>query len=81
MRGIVAPALVHERDLSIIGSDVELALMFAFLEYDKRRNDQFRNATYSFFSKILWPLILIQAGPENYIGIDALLFFDLRLLD
>ncbi|NVM53039.1 MAG: hypothetical protein HWN66_05005 [Candidatus Helarchaeota archaeon] len=79
MRGIIAPALVHERDLTIFNPDMELALMFALMEYDKRRHDQFREASYEFFSKILWPLTLIQAGPANYIGIDRMkLFFDLQ---
>jgi hypothetical protein len=55
---------------------MELALMFALLEYDKRRHGQ---GTYQFFSKILWPLMFIQAGSENYIGIDGLFIFDLQM--
>ncbi|HUY01480.1 MAG TPA: hypothetical protein VMV49_18095 [Candidatus Deferrimicrobium sp.] len=78
MRGIIAPVLVHERDLSIVRSDLELALMFGFLEYDKRRHGQLREGVYDFFSKILWPIAFIQAGSENYIGIDGLQFFDLQ---
>ncbi len=76
MPGLIAPVLVHERDLSIITPDMELALMFALLEYDKRRHGQ---GTYQFFSKILWPLMFIQAGSENYIGIDGLFVFDLQM--
>ncbi|MHA1356779.1 MAG: hypothetical protein ACTSRC_01570 [Candidatus Helarchaeota archaeon] len=77
-RGIVTPVLVHQQDLSTIPQDLELALMFAFSEYERKRHEQFRNATYEFFSKILWPLILIQTGAERYIGIDGLFFFDLQ---
>ncbi len=79
MSEIIAPALVHERDLTVYNPDLELALMFALLEYDKRRHEQFRDAKYIFFSKVLWPIALIQAGPENYIGIDRMkYFFDLQ---
>jgi len=78
MRGNIAPVLVHERDLEIVPPDLELALMFALLEYDKRRHEQYREAKYEFFSKVLWPLNLIQAGAENYLGIDGLFFFDLQ---
>ena len=78
MRGTVAPALVYERDLEIVPPDLELALMFALLEYDKHRHEQYREAQYVFFSKMLWPLNLIQAGAENYLGIDGLSFFDLQ---
>ncbi|MFX1296152.1 MAG: hypothetical protein ACFFD2_15045 [Promethearchaeota archaeon] len=74
---IVAPVLVHERDLTIIQSDLEIVLMFALAEYDKRRHEQYREGSYEFFSKIVWPVILIQTGSENYIGIDGLSFFDL----
>jgi len=78
MRGTVAPALVYEHDLEIVPPDLELALMFALLEYDKHRHEQYRKAKYEFFSKILWPLNLVQAGAENYLGIDGLFFFDLQ---
>lgn len=79
MRGMIAPALVHERDLMMVTTDMELALMFALMEYDKRRHEQYRKGEYEFFSKILWPVSLIQAGPENYIGIDRMkFFFDLQ---
>ena len=79
MRGIIAPALVHERDLSTYNPDMELALIFALTEYDKRRHGQYRDASYEYFVKILWPIALVQAGPENYIGIDRMKhFFDLQ---
>ena len=78
MRGIIAPVLVHERDLEIVPPDLEIALMFSLSEYDKRRHELHREAKYDFFSKMLWPLNLIQAGAENYLGIDGLSFFDLQ---
>lgn len=77
MRGTVAPVVVYERDLSIVPPDMELALMFALMEYDRRRHEQYRTGSYAFFSKLLWPLALIQAGSEKYIGIDGLSLFDL----
>lgn len=79
MSGTVTPALVHQRDLTVYNPDMELAFMFAFTEYDKRRHEQYRDASYVFFSKILWPIALMQAGPENYIAIDRMkYFFDLQ---
>jgi len=79
MSDIITPALVHERDLTAYNPDMELALMFALIEFEKRRHEQYRGAKYEFFSKILWPIALIQAGPENYIGIDRMkYFFDLE---
>ncbi len=79
MQGLTAPVLVHERDLSVIPSDMELALMFAITEYNKHRHEQYKEGTYEFFSKILWPIAFIQAGSEKYIGIDELLLcFDLE---
>jgi hypothetical protein len=78
MRGLVTPVLVYQRDLSVVPHDLELALIFGLSEYDRRRHEQFREGKYEFFSKILWPLILIQTGAENYIGIDGLFFFDLQ---
>ncbi|MHA1263752.1 MAG: hypothetical protein ACTSRS_00810 [Candidatus Helarchaeota archaeon] len=75
MNGIITPALVHERDLTVYTPDIELAFMFTLIDYEKRRHDQYRNGQYTFFTKILWPIALVQAGPENYIGIDLMRYF------
>ncbi|MHA1312410.1 MAG: hypothetical protein ACTSSI_03045 [Candidatus Helarchaeota archaeon] len=57
--------------------DLELASMFSIMEYFKYLAN-LKNARYHFFSKSLWPLFLVQVGPERYIAIDGLNFFSLR---
>ena len=72
------PSIVYERSLDSLPIDMEYACIFSFIEYDRRRNDIYRNSKYLSFNKFLWPMIIIQVGLENYIFIDNISFFSLQ---
>jgi hypothetical protein len=74
----VIPSVIDEKNLAAASIDLETASIFSFIEFDRRRNDLFKDSKYLSFIKYLWPVIIIQCGPENYLMIDNLDFFSLN---
>lgn len=74
----VIPSVIDEKNLAVASIDLETASIFSFIEFDRRRNDLYKDSKYISFIKYLWPVIIIQCGPENYLMIDNLDFFSLN---
>ncbi|MBD3226907.1 MAG: hypothetical protein GF329_01865 [Candidatus Lokiarchaeota archaeon] len=74
----ILPSAIDGKNLLALSLDLEYACSFSFIEYDRRRNDLLKDGKYISLYKYLWPMLIIQCDPENYIIIDNLYFFSLE---
>ncbi|MHA1894854.1 MAG: hypothetical protein ACTSX4_10150 [Candidatus Helarchaeota archaeon] len=72
----VTPAIIWEKNSQAVNlMDLEIASFFALTEYFRLTHEKLKNSEYIIFSKTLWPITLVQNGPEDYIVVDGLNFY------
>ena len=72
----VVPSIIWEHNSQPVNSmDLEIASFFALTEYLRTTHEKLKNTEYVLFAKTLWPITLVQNGPEDYIAIDGLNFY------
>ncbi len=72
----LAPSIMWEKNSQPVDKlDLEIASIFALTEFFRTTHEKLKNTEYTYFSKVLWPITLVQNGPEDYIVIDGLNFY------
>ncbi|NHI91806.1 MAG: hypothetical protein EAX96_04835 [Candidatus Lokiarchaeota archaeon] len=72
----VVPSIIWEHNSQPVNSmDLEIASFFALTEYLRLTHKKLKNCEYVLFAKTLWPITLVQNGPEDYIAVDGLNFY------
>jgi len=72
----LAPSIMWEKNSQPVDKfDLEVASFFALTEFFRTTHEKLKNTEYTYFSKALWPITLVQNGPEDYIVIDGLNFY------